>query len=234
MMTSSRSQHINSNLRGILALLALAGCTDERGIHRDPLRERWAEQVERLLERAEGLARIIREGVGSAWFEVSVESGPPLVKAGESNLSGGGIRTKGVRKNSSAGKINGVNGVNGVHGSTLNGNSKGKERGVEEDREPWRRMYDPTEMDNVYAGYGDENSRVLCTVEFGLTVVKKRNPMSSSSPEEVTGTGLYGTHGGKEGNGETAKSVEEKRKEVLDMTMLLKPKVLLESVKDLL
>lgn len=191
------------------------------------------------MERAEGLARIIREGVGSAWFEVSVESGPPLMKAGESNLNGGGTRTKGMRKTSSAGKINGVNGVNGVHGSTLNGNSKGKERVAEEDREPWRRMYNPVEMDNVYAGYGDENSRVLCTVEFGLTVVKKRNPMSSSSREDrndvhANGAGLNGIHGGKDGNGETVKSMEEKRKEVLDMTMLLKPKVLLESVKDLL
>lgn len=145
--------------------------------------------MERILERAEGLARIIREGVGSAWFEVCVESGPPLTRA------------------------------------------KGKDREREErGREPWRRMYDPAEMDNVYSGYGEEKSRVLCTVEFGLAVVKKRNPNSTLS-----------LSGGKDGAVEEERRrsrrdewMEEKRKELLETTMLLKPKVLLESVKELL
>lgn len=201
-------------------MLALAGCTDERGIHRDPLRKRWAEQVERLLERAEGLARIIREGVGSAWFEVCVESGPPLMRgAGE----GAVVRPKAVGRSSSVGRANGVNGVNGGRGSAVNG----KERTGEEDREPWRRVYDSVEMDNVYAGYGDENSRVMCTVEFGLTVVKKRNPMSSSAVEDLGRVQASCVAHGRDGDG-------ERRKEVLETTMLLKPKVLLESVKELL
>src|SRR5712672_1451677 len=61
------------HISGILAILSLAGCTDERGVHSEPLRARFDEAISHITERTEALARTLREGVSSAWFEVVVE-----------------------------------------------------------------------------------------------------------------------------------------------------------------
>ncbi|KAH9928255.1 uncharacterized protein B0H18DRAFT_906836 [Fomitopsis serialis] len=61
----------DTNLRGLLAVLALSGCTDSRGVHRDPLRSRFGAGLARICERAEHIAGAVREGVMSSVFEVS-------------------------------------------------------------------------------------------------------------------------------------------------------------------
>ncbi|OBZ72440.1 hypothetical protein A0H81_07665 [Grifola frondosa] len=43
-----------NNLRGLLAILALAGCTDSRGLHRDPLRARFGGALARMGSRRSG------------------------------------------------------------------------------------------------------------------------------------------------------------------------------------
>jgi len=77
-------------------------------------------------------------------------------------------------------------------------------------------------MENMYAGYGSENCGVLCTVAFGLSVVKRR----------------------KEGDGRVQRppyldmkseaGATRSKADLLESTLLVKPKVLLESVKELL
>jgi len=61
------------HISGILAILCLAGCTDERGVHSEPLRARFGEKLSHIADLTETLARMLREGVSSAWFEVLVE-----------------------------------------------------------------------------------------------------------------------------------------------------------------
>ena len=59
-----------ANLRGVLAILALAGCTDGRGLHRDPLRARYGSALSRISARAERISSVVKEGVLSGLFEV--------------------------------------------------------------------------------------------------------------------------------------------------------------------
>ncbi|KAI0303777.1 hypothetical protein B0F90DRAFT_1323128 [Multifurca ochricompacta] len=68
------------HISGILAILSLAGCNDERGVHREPLRARFGEAISHIAERTEALERIFREGVSSAWFEAVIEN-PSTVPA---------------------------------------------------------------------------------------------------------------------------------------------------------
>ena len=65
------SARAGSYVNGILVILALAGCTDKRGTHREPLRARFGGAV---AERMEALARLLHEGVSSAWFEIAVKN----------------------------------------------------------------------------------------------------------------------------------------------------------------
>ncbi|KAH9972836.1 hypothetical protein BGW80DRAFT_1252545 [Lactifluus volemus] len=163
---------------GILAILALAGCTDERGVHREPLRARFGDALSHIAERTEALARVLREGVSSAWFEVVVER-PCTTPAAP----------------------------------------RGK--GSAQDVWPSCRTFNPTVMENMYAGYGSEDCGVLCTVAFGLSVVKRRKEGEDSEDSH---------HLDMKGEAGAARS----RAEVLETTLLVKPKVLLESVKELL
>jgi hypothetical protein len=64
-------------------------------------------------------------------------------------------------------------------------------------------------MENTYAGYGDESADVLCTIALGLGVVKRKE----SAAED---------------------GVEDEGRTELDRTLLVKPKVILESVHELL
>ena len=172
------SSRTAGHVSGILAILTLAGCTDERGVHREPLRARFGDALSHIAERTEALARILREGVSSAWFEVAVER-PSVSPA-----------------------------------------SRGKGKA-----DVWQscRTFDPTVMENMYAGYGSEECGVLCTVAFGLSMVKRRK-------EGEAGGDWQPSHLDMKDEAGAARS----RAEVLESTLLVKPKVLLESVKELL
>jgi len=177
----------------LLAILALSGCTDERGIHREPLRARFGETVTRISEQAERLARAIREGVGSVWFEVVDDNTVPLAPGELAPIRA----TGGIVRDSSTGQW--------------------KEKG----RDPWRRMFDSSVMDNLYEGYGTNHSRVLCTTALGLAVAKRKKQEGG----EIDGQQRQYLDFKGEGSGSNAR---------LESTLLLKPKVLLESVKELL
>ncbi|KAI9440000.1 hypothetical protein H4582DRAFT_1944372 [Lactarius indigo] len=173
---SSRGGHIS----GILAILSLAGCTDERGTHREPLRARFGDAVSHIAERTEALARILREGVSSAWFEIVVES-PSVAPVARGKGRAGGVW-------------------------------------------PNCRPFDPAVMENMYAGYGSEACGVLCTVAFGLSVVKRRKGGEVEEERQPSYLDMKG--------GEAVAT--RSRAELLESTLLVKPKVLLESVKELL
>ena len=148
-------------------------------MHSEPLRARFGEALSHITERTEALARMLREGVSSAWFEVVVErpSIAPLAR------------------------------------------SKGRVRDV------WAggQAFDPTTMENMYAGYGSEKCGVLCTIAIGLSVVKRRKEGESERDRQLSYLDMKSEAG-------TTRS----RADVLESTLLLKPKVLLESVKELL
>ena len=57
-------------MRGMLAILVLAGCTDPRGLHCDPLRARFGSALARISARAERISAVVREGVLSGLFEI--------------------------------------------------------------------------------------------------------------------------------------------------------------------
>jgi len=97
--------------------------------------------------------------------------------------------------------------------------SKGRPRDVW----PSCRAFDAAVMENMYAGYGNEACGVLCTIAFGLSVVKRRK---GGEVEEDRQPSFLNMKGG----GDATRS----RAELLESTLLVKPKVLLESVKELL
>ncbi|KAH9960812.1 hypothetical protein BC827DRAFT_1155571 [Russula dissimulans] len=165
------------HLSGILAILSLGGCTDERGVHSEPLRARFGEAVSHITERTEALARTLREGVSSAWFEVVVER--PSV--------------------------------------TPSAPSKGH------DVWPGSQPFDPCTMENMYAGYGSEECGVLCTVAIGLSMVKRRKEGEAGKDRQPSYLDMKGEAG-----------AAQTRADLLESTLLVKPKVLLESVKELL
>jgi hypothetical protein len=173
------SSRTGAHISGILAILSLAGCTDERGVHNEPLRARFGEAISHIAERTEALARVLREGVSSAWFEVVVER--PSV--------------------------------------TPRARSKAGARDVW----PSGQTFDPATMENMYAGFGSEECGVLCTVAFGLSVVKRRK-------EGEAGRDRQPSYLDKKGEAEASRS----KADMLESTLLVKPKVLLESVKELL
>jgi hypothetical protein len=170
---------VGGHINGILAILALAGCNDERGVHSEPLRARFSEKLSLIIEQTETLTRILREGVSSAWFDVVVER--PLVTP--------------VARN------------------------KGRGRDV------WSasQAFDPATMENMYAGYGSEECGVLCTVSFGLSVVKRRKEGEVGKDQQPSYLDMKGEEG-----------ATRSKADLLESTLLVKPKVLLESVKELL
>ncbi|CCL98779.1 uncharacterized protein FIBRA_00784 [Fibroporia radiculosa] len=176
-----------TNLRGLLAILALSGCTDSRGVHRDPLRTRYGGAIARIGERVERIVGVIKEGVMSGVFEVTWVAG------------------KGVASNASR---------------------KDKERD---------RWFDWASMENIYAGHGSEQSKVLCTVELGLACVRRvgwaggsaEQDQSADARGKVNGHGGAGLNGNGAANGASSEGT-------LNRSVLLKPKVLLESITDIL
>ena len=57
-------------MRGMLAILVLAGCTDPRGLHRVPLRARFGSAIARISARAARISAGVWEGVFSGLFEI--------------------------------------------------------------------------------------------------------------------------------------------------------------------
>ena len=170
---------MGGHISGILAILCLAGCTDEHGVHSEPLRARFGEKLSHIADLTETLARMLREGVSSAWFEVAVER--PSV--------------------------------------TPPTRSKGRAPTV------WfgGQAFDRATMENMYAGYGNEECGVLCTVAFGLSVVKRRKEGEAGREQRASYLDMKGETG-----------ATRSKADLLESTLLVKPKVLLESVKELL
>lgn len=179
-----------TNLRGLLAILALSGCTDSRGVRRDPLRTRFGASIARISERTERIASVVKEGTMSGVFEITW------------------VGSKGA-------------GADGAR------------------RDKVERWFDWATMENVYAGHGSDRSKVLCTVEFGLACVRREGWTSTEddsveddgrmdSTPRVNGHTTLVTNG----NGRAAAN-GVKPEGVLTRSLLMKPKVLLESVADL-
>jgi len=78
-------------------------------------------------------------------------------------------------------------------------------------------------MENMYAGYGNEECGVLCTVAFGLSVVKRREEGEGGREQRPSYLDMKGETG-----------ATRSKADLLESTLLVKPKVLLESVKELL
>ena len=199
------------NLRGILAILVLAGCSDYNGLHRDPLRKRFGATLARISDRAYRLAIAFREGIMSAAFEVVIVPPSPGVTPGASQPKKGGLHVD-------------------IHNGT---------------------EFDDETMEDAFAGSGpqDEGGNVLCTVELGLACVRKvegndeankpistapngtRSPTSAAlcsiSPEQEV-LGILRTSS-------ASSSIEGLAKgPVLDRNLLVKPKVMLDSVTRIL
>jgi hypothetical protein len=79
-------------------------------------------------------------------------------------------------------------------------------------------------MENMYAGYGSEECGVLCTVAFGLSVVKRRKEGAAGREQRPSYLDMKSEVG----------ATRSKAAGLLESTLLVKPKVLLESVKELL
>lgn len=186
--------YTEDNLRGILAILVLAGCSDYNGLHREPLRKRFGAALTRIGERAHRLAIAMREGVMSAAFEVVVV--PPSMAS-----------ASGVAPTSKRGAL---------FVDTAGGGAP----------------FDEDTMDDAFAGSPtpDEQGRVLCTVEIGLACVRKienadqpRSP--ASPPPQGPPTPISRTN---------SVSSNADAPNVLDRNLLVKPKVMLDSVTKLL
>ncbi|PCH42232.1 hypothetical protein WOLCODRAFT_137774 [Wolfiporia cocos MD-104 SS10] len=175
-----------TNIRGLLAILVLSGCTDSRGLHREPLRARFGGALARIGERAERIAGAVREGVMSGAFEVAW------------------VPARGV----------------------------GARRERESGRESW---YDPGAVDNVYEGHGSEHSRVLCTVEFGLACVRQAE-WAAPDPEvqEELPEDLRTKSSDRASPSDNSNRTVHPKSGSLTRSLLLKPKVLLESVAEIL
>ncbi|RDX56996.1 hypothetical protein OH76DRAFT_1451128 [Lentinus brumalis] len=238
-----------ANLRGILAILALSGCTDARGLHRDPLRSRFGSALSRISARAERISSVVKEGVLSGLFEVSWV--PPCRSPKTASSSRRASTAAAPETTASPASPGGNRG-------------KGKERewvkevqraqSGESQKETEEHWFDWNTMENVYAGYCSEQCRVLCTVELGLAF-ERRLP-EEEKEESVDGDGMVtgssaarpvamggvGVNGVASGGVSVSVSRSASRDAPSDAAseskvvrnLLLKPKVLLESVVDIL
>lgn len=90
---------VESNVRGLIAILAISGCTDSAGVHRDPLRTRFGAQLSRIVDTTRQLAWALKESIMSSHFEVvSVSPGNRFERGAMENVyaaAGGGGSTQG-------------------------------------------------------------------------------------------------------------------------------------------
>lgn len=197
-----------TNLRGLLAILAISGCTDPKGTHVQPFRDRFGHTLLRISERVERISNVTNEGIMSSCFEVLWVGSRR--KAG---LSGMGEGEKG---------------------------------------------FDPQRMENVYAGHGSEKGGVLCTVEFGLMCVRKagsngangESPYQQQMQHQGETNGVVRVNGNVNGvtngmvnghmngyaytNGVVKPQANGTSSESVHRSLLLKPKILLNSVVEIL
>jgi len=107
------------------------------------------------------------------------------------------------------------------------------------------RWFDWATMENVYAGHGSERCKVLCTVEFGLICARRVGWSDDPGEEDDQGTpadpkganghanGLTNGAASDGANGHGA-SNGARSEGMLSRNLLMKPKVLLESVAEIL
>ncbi|OSC97737.1 hypothetical protein PYCCODRAFT_1113760 [Trametes coccinea BRFM310] len=249
------------NLRGVIAILALSGCTDPRGLHRDPLRTRFGSALSRISARAERISNVIKTGVMSGLFEAvwvppcrpvpKTHSRRSSVAEPSANVVNGATRSKGKEREREREWVKEVERERRASKYDAEGDddrppADAPKRAADE------RWFDCETMENVYAGYGSEHCRVLCTVELGLAF-RRRLPereeesvdgdgMPASRPTSSASKGPPGVGGnaGRVGAGEVEVEVEDGDVEGevtasrMEWTLLLKPKVLLESVTEIL
>ncbi|KAI0635572.1 hypothetical protein C8Q77DRAFT_578268 [Trametes polyzona] len=225
------------NLRGVIAILALAGCTDPRGLHRDPLRTRFGGALTRISARAERISNVVKTGVMSGLFEVVWV--PPCraapVSRRSSVVGGGPASSKGKERQREREWVKEV--------------ERERRAGQDDDDEPPKEPaaeFNWETMDNVYAGYGNERCRVLCTVELGLAFRRKLPQEEQREEDSVDGDGVplsrptssasqvVPSVAGDGGRISRAPSGDPDSAARIERTLLLKPKVLLESVTEIL
>ena len=271
-----------ANLRGVLAILALSGCTDARGLHRDPLRARYGSALARISARAERISSAAKEGVLSGLFEViwcqpcraSPKAKPDNVAASVNGSAAPTVLAAADTQLAQPTKLDidineiGANRGKGKEREWVEEVERARNGGDQEEKEQAqvdKEMFDWATMENVYAGHCNERCRVLCTVELGLAFTRRlpaseeregsvdgdgmvvsngnpsagsRPPSSLSRPVSMGGVGLEGGAGANvslsrsrsSANG-TVTMVDGNR---MVRNLLLKPKVLLESVVDIL
>ena len=253
-----------ANLRGVIAILALSGCTDARGLHRDPLRARCGSALSRISARAERISTVVKEGVLSGLFEV-VWVPPCRSPSGSSNKRASSVPA-------STTESFGANRGKGKEREWVKEVERAQQSDAETQstkREPeGDRWFDWNAMENVYAGHCNERCRVLCTVELGLAFERRlpeeeveesvdgdgmvvssssrptssasrpvSSALSASRPVSMGGVGMNGVGGSVsvsnslDGDGVSEAGSEGSK---VVRNLLLKPKVLLESVVDIL
>ena len=108
--------------------------------------------------------------------------------------------------------------------------------------------FDESTMENMFAGIsGAERGRVLCTVEFGLTCIRKAGSTSTAPPVQGNvqnghaqkRSASHGNHAnGSNGSGHSLSPTIDtgglQSRNAITRSLLLKPKVILESVKEVL
>lgn len=97
--------------------------------------------------------------------------------------------------------------------------------------------FDESTMDNVFAGIsGADKGRVLCTVEFGLACVRKSPSTMPSSPVEAESPSIPSSLNSVNGRATvgTIDTGSSYASAPFNRSLLMKPKVLLESVKEVL
>lgn len=230
------------NLRGVIAILALAGCTDARGLHRDPLRTRFGSALTRISARAERISSVVKTGVMSGLFEpIWIAPCRTVPASGRSSVVDGGAvngtaRTKGKEHERER-----------EHEWVKDVERERRASRQDEDEDPGEAVaadFNWETMDNMYAGYGNERCRVLCTVELGLAFRRRLPHEEEREEESVDGDGMplsRPTSSASKVVPEGAASKDAGRISRVpsvgtrtERTLLLKPKVLLESVVDVL
>ncbi|KAI0671376.1 hypothetical protein C8Q78DRAFT_1078206 [Trametes maxima] len=231
------------NLRGIIAILALAGCTDARGLHRDPLRTRFGSALSRISARAERISSVVKTGVMSGFFEAVWVPPHRAISKSRRNSVGENAAPNGAAKSKGKDREREREWVKEVE--------RERQRSLEPEEEardaPGEHWFDWETMDNMFAGFGNERCRVLCTVELGLAFKRRLPEEERAEADSVDGDGmptstlgaakpaLARTRSG-EGAGSQAGLGPEGQDDGArtERTLLLKPKVLLESVTDIL
>jgi hypothetical protein len=192
------------NIKGIRGILNLVCGGNTTAID---LEEEFGESIKRIQEQAVTIAKVVREGVMSGWFELvrlpdvitpSPTTDTPLTPAA----------VVGPSKSNTTGKYKGKGKMNHYKGKQIL---------------PTVVKFDEETMENIFKGFGREEGAIMCTVEFGLDCVKKEDKENCASVDDTGGRD-------KEAAGvDTICSAQ-----LMDRRILMKPRVLLESVNEIL